>query len=176
MVDDRGFTTELIEKPIELWQEGVYNLRYSFYPDVTDPEAVADLGTGVGNVEMHFYVLGNHRENKFDWNIKSGSTIELDQSLYLASEFPENAYKEGTIHYSVSFNGELIAEELSEFTGNGFEISINIPKMLEDIPNLSMDDPYDVIEICSFVKGVNLKGKNKYMANRSVVRSSRIEY
>jgi len=175
-VDERGFSTEMIDPPIELWQEGVYEVKHSFYPNQTDPKTLEEMGPGVGSVQFPFYVIKNSGSNRFEWNIKSGHKIARNKPLTLASVFPEDAYTEGTANYTLEFNGELIVQDSVKFKGNGFEIAINIPKIIEDIPNLDMRDPMDVIEISCFVKGVNAKGKNRFMASRMTIRSERLEY
>lgn len=176
VIDDRGFLSKMIEPPIELWQEGKYDVWYSFYPNQSDPKTLENLGDGSGTVQFPFYVIKSSNSNYFEWNIKSGSEISRNKPLSLASLFPENAYSQGTAHYTLQFNGDLIAQDAIEFTGNGFEMMVNIPKIIEDIPNLDMRDPNDVIEINCFVKGVNQKGKNRFMASRITIKSARLEY
>ena len=175
-VDERGFTSNLLGKPVKLWQEGAYQSRYSFYPNETNPEMITESDTGSGNTQFRFYVIKDTKSNNFAWDIPSNSEIELDQSLVLKSLLPKDAFTEGTAFYTLSFNDTVISENSVEFTGNGFELSINIPKIIEDALNLDMNDPYDTLEIGCFVKGVNQKGKNRFMASRLLLNQGRLQY
>jgi hypothetical protein len=174
-VDERGFSSNYEAELPELWQDGIYQVLYQFYPMATDPKVLPDT-PGVNDISYSFYVLKNNRENKFGWTVQDGSKVDFGKPLNLTSILPENAYTKGTVSYCMSFNGNKIEESAVDFEGNGFDLSINIPMLIEQIKNFDPKDIHDVLEIGCFVKGVDPKGKIRFMANRITIKDGRLEY
>jgi hypothetical protein len=174
-VDERGFSSGYENELPELWQEGIYEVLYQFYPMATDPKSLPDT-IGINDISYSFYVLKNNRENKFMWSTPDGSKVEFNKPLNLISVLPENAYTQGTVSYCLGFNGDNIEESTVDFEGNGFDLTINIPMLIEQIRNFDPKDPHDVLEIGCFVKGVDPKGKIRFMANRITIKNGRLEY
>lgn len=174
-VDERGYSSDYENELPELWQDGIYQVLYQFYPMATDPKILPET-PGVNDISYSFYALKNNRENKFAWTIPDGSKIDFSKPLNLTSILPESAYTQGTVSFCLSFNGNKIEESSVDFDGNGFDLTINIPMLIEQIKNFDPKDSHDVLEIGCFVKGVDPKGKIRFMASRITIRNGRLEY
>ena len=176
IADERGILTRMIEEPILFWQEGVYTADFAFYPGVLKPEEITEANKSSHVASFPFYVVQNNRSNRFEWSIPSGSQIGTDQSITMNAILDENTLVEGKAYYTLCFNSELIEKGEVPFQGNGFEVSINLPRLIEKIPNFDLKDSYDVLEMGCMVKGVNPKGKNRFLASRITIHNGKIEY
>jgi len=176
LVDDRGLLNKFLEETPILWQDGVHVVHYSLFAGISNPSEITGDVTASDESEFPFYVVQNNRENNFAWSIPVGSSVDYSKP-YAINAFMDNTnLPEAKAFYTLSFNGELIETGEAQLKDNTFEVSINLPRIIEKITNLDPKDPFDVIEMGCMVKGVNEKGKIRFLASRITIRNGRIEY